>query len=445
MTRVGGDVRGVAGPWPQEGAPAALPERPLDVVVVTTRFPAPAETFASSRVRSLLEAGHRVRVMSYKPPDPGWEGLVAERRLEAAELLANGPGETVSGLAASLFRPAVLARSLAWLARTCAKEPVHLARALAALPFAFRALELLELDTPDVVHLEWGHYPAVLVPLLRWRGLPCVVSLSLVAYDIYRGFPGTRTAAALADVVRTQARCNVPEIVAATGLEPSRVELVPDGVDTARIAAVARRTAKVPGRVAVVSRLVPAKGVDDALRAFAAARRTNPHATLRVMGTGPAEDALRRLAAELGVDDAVAFLGHVAHDRVLEELAASEALLHLSHMERLPNAVKEAMACGCVAITTRTFGIEELVRDRETGYLVEVHDHAAAGASLARVLARPEAHAAMRAAAASLVGETMDHAASVRRLVDLWRRALDARGAGGRGDRRHASHGAVTR
>ena len=80
----------------------------------------------------------------------------------------------------------------------------------------------------------------MLVPLVRWRGLPCVVSLSLVAYDIYRGFPGTRTAAALADVVRTQARGNVPEIVAATGLSADRVELVPDVVDTERIAGIAR-------------------------------------------------------------------------------------------------------------------------------------------------------------------------------------------------------------
>ncbi len=435
----GAAVGGGAAPAGRRPAAAADAGGPLDVVVVTTRFPTPAETFASSRVRSLLASGHRVRVMSFRPPHPGWEDLVEERGLQGAELLHNGPAVTISGLAAALFRPAVLARSLAWLARACAREPLHLARALVALPFAFRALELLERDAPDVVHLEWGHYPAVLVPLVRWRGLPCAVSLSLVAYDIYRGFPGTRRAAELADFVRTQARCNVAEIVATTGVDASRVELVPDGVDASRIASLARRTAKVPGRVAVVSRLVPAKGVDDALRAFAAARAASPHATLRVMGTGPAEEDLKRLAAELGVAAYVEFLGHVSHDRVLAELAAAEALLHLSHMERLPNAVKEAMAGGCVVVTTRTFGIEELVRDGETGYLVDVHDHAAAGAALARVLSRPAEHASMRAAAAALVGETMDHDASMRRLVGLWRRALVARGVPTR-----ASHGGVT-
>src|SRR5690606_4588395 len=61
-----------------EAPPAADAGRPLDVVVVTTMFPTPAETFASARVRSLLEAGHRVRVASFKAPADGWERLVAE-------------------------------------------------------------------------------------------------------------------------------------------------------------------------------------------------------------------------------------------------------------------------------------------------------------------------------------------------------------------------------
>src|SRR5690606_22015252 len=214
--------------------------------------------------------------------------------------LPNGPGVTAAGIAAAARRPGVLAKALWWLLSTCARAPVHLPRALAALPYAFWALDLLERDPPDVVHLDWGHYPTVVLPLVRWRGVPCVVSLSLVAYDIHRRFPGTRTGAHLADIVRTQARCNVGEIAAVTGIDPSRIEVVPDGVDLARIAAVAAGARKVRGRVAVVSRLVPAKGVDDALRAFAAARRSNPHATLRVMGTGPAEPSLRRLAAALG-------------------------------------------------------------------------------------------------------------------------------------------------
>lgn len=426
---------------PRDGAAEGKPDRatPLDVVVVTTRFPTPAETFSSSRVRSLLTAGHRVRVMSFKSPVDGWERLRDERGLQAAELLHNSPADTLAGLAAAVSRPVLLARSLAWLLRTCWREPQHLGRALGALPYAFRALSLMERDTPDVVHLEWGHYPAVIVPLVRWRGLPCAASLSLVAYDIYRGFPGTRTAAQLADFVRTQARANVSEVAGVTGLDPSRIELVPDGVDVPRIAALARATSKVPGRVAVVSRLVPAKGVDDALRAFAAARRECPHATLRVMGTGPAEASLRRLAGELGVAEAVTFLGHVAHDDVLAELASAEALLHLSHMERLPNAVKEAMASGCVVVTTRTHGIEELVVEGETGYLVDVRDHAAAGAALARALTRPAEHEPMRAAAAAHVAATMDHEASVRKLVRLWRQALAARREGAQATRSHAS------
>src|SRR5690606_1543069 len=114
-------------------------------------------------------------------------------------------------------------------------------------------------------------------------------------------------------------------------------------------------------RVVVAGRLVEAKGVDDALRVFGAVLRSAPFATLRVLGEGEELPRLKRLATSLGLKGAVEFEGHVSHRRVLEELSRAEVLLHLSHSERLPNVVKEAMACRCVAITTRTEGIEELV------------------------------------------------------------------------------------
>src|SRR5690606_19090178 len=95
-------------------------------------------------------------------------------------------------------------------------------------------LARLQTRVPDVVHLEWGHYPSVLVPMLRWSGVRTVISLGLIAYDLRRGFEGTRTAARMADVVRTQTVANVDQVAEYTGLDPADIALVPDGVDTRR-------------------------------------------------------------------------------------------------------------------------------------------------------------------------------------------------------------------
>src|SRR6185437_15557921 len=71
-----------------------------------------------------------------------------------------------------------------------------------------------------------------------------------------------------------------------------------------------------------VGRLIPIKGHIVLLRAFAAARRRVPGLRLDIAGRGPLEPALRALAKELELEDAVRFLGYVAPvQRAIEESA----------------------------------------------------------------------------------------------------------------------------
>src|SRR5262249_59200966 len=65
-------------------------------------------------------------------------------------------------------------------------------------------------------------------------------------------------------------------------------------------------------RLLCVGRLIPIKGHIVLLRAFAEAREQVPGLRLDIAGRGPLEPALRALARELGIADAVRFLGHVS-------------------------------------------------------------------------------------------------------------------------------------
>jgi glycosyltransferase involved in cell wall biosynthesis len=65
-------------------------------------------------------------------------------------------------------------------------------------------------------------------------------------------------------------------------------------------------------RLLCVGRLIPIKGHIVLLRAFAEAKRELPELQLDIAGRGPLEPALKALAKELGVDDSIAFLGHVS-------------------------------------------------------------------------------------------------------------------------------------
>ena len=75
--------------------------------------------------------------------------------------------------------------------------------------------------------------------------------------------------------------------------------------------------------IGFAGRLVPKKGVDVLLHAMVLLRKRVPEVRLIVAGDGPERIGLERLAAELGIRDAVDFLGHLAQDQAEHALGAA--------------------------------------------------------------------------------------------------------------------------
>ena len=122
-------------------------------------------------------------------------------------------------------------------------------------------------------------------------------------------------------------------------------------------------------RLLCVGRLIPIKGHIVLLRAFAAARRQVPDLRLDIAGRGPLEPALRALARELGVSDAVRFLGHVAP--IQGAIEESAVVVVPSMGEGFGMVALEAMERARPVIAAGIGGLGELVVDGETGLLVE--------------------------------------------------------------------------
>ena len=121
-------------------------------------------------------------------------------------------------------------------------------------------------------------------------------------------------------------------------------------------------------RLLCVGRLIPIKGHIVLLRAFAEARQEVPRLELDVAGRGPLEPALRALAKDLGVDDAVRFLGHVSPIQAAIERAAIVVVPSMG--EGFGMVALEAMERARPVIAAAIGGLGELVRDGETGLLV---------------------------------------------------------------------------
>lgn len=132
-------------------------------------------------------------------------------------------------------------------------------------------------------------------------------------------------------------------------------------------------------------RLVPEKGVATLISAAARAR-----VRLLIVGTGPEESALRRLADECGGD--VAFTGHLHGAALRDAVGSARAIVIPSEWyENAPVSLMEASAMGKVVIGARIGGIPELIRDGETGVLFDSGDVQSLEQALRKIEALPRA------------------------------------------------------
>jgi len=174
---------------------------------------------------------------------------------------------------------------------------------------------------------------------------------------------------------------------------PAQYRVIPNGVPLERFA-LAREPVR--GRILMVGRLARPKRPDLALRALATVRARVPEAYLQVAGDGPLREEAERLAANLGVADAVRFLGN--RDDVPELLAQAECALLASDYEGCPLAVVEAMAASVAVAATAVGGTGELVQEGVTGALAAKDDADGLAAAIEAVLADPAQAAQLGAA-----------------------------------------------
>ena len=390
----------------------------MKIAYVTMQFPVASETFAAVEIRALRKLGAKVSVLAFRRAPARAQTMLAERGLVDLPIDQGGAGATLRGLLLLFLRPGDSLPLLIAILSHCWRQPEHLAKALALLPRSLDLLQRVEAERPDVVHIFWGHYPSLLGLLVKRRLPQVAVTQFLGAYDLEKGFPLSRLLAGQADRLLTHARANLPAL-AARGVDPARVEVSYRGIEIPAAVPAPRKTA---GLMVVAERLVPQKRTAEALRLFAAVAAELPEAQLRVLGAGPEAERLRSLAVELGLENRIAFCGHVPHGEVFGHLAEAEVALTLSQSpsERLPNALKEAMLHRCLCLAAPSPGIDELIADGKTGLLAAPDDLAGAARRLAVLLRDPAAAGEMRDKAQAYILENFDVERTMSARLRLW-------------------------
>ena len=140
-------------------------------------------------------------------------------------------------------------------------------------------------------------------------------------------------------------------------------------------------------RLLFAGRLIPDKGVDVLLEAFARLHAIHPELTLTLAGTGPSEADLIAQACHAGVRDACRFLGPTSQQGVAHLMGEADIVVVPSnYQESFGLVAAEAAAAGRPVVASATGGLLEIVADGETGLLVRQGDVLALTAALARLL-----------------------------------------------------------
>jgi glycosyltransferase involved in cell wall biosynthesis len=175
-------------------------------------------------------------------------------------------------------------------------------------------------------------------------------------------------------------------------------------------------------RLLCIGRLIPIKGHLVLLRALAQARARTPEVVLDVAGRGPLEPALKSFARELGIADAVRFLGFVSPIQNAVEDAAIVVVPSLG--EGFGMVALEAMERARPVIASSVGGLPEIVADGETGLVVEPADPEGLADAIVALASDPDGAAAMGRAGRERALREFTPEQSADRIEELYRAAL---------------------
>jgi glycosyltransferase involved in cell wall biosynthesis len=235
-------------------------------------------------------------------------------------------------------------------------------------------------------------------------------------------------------------------LVDVEGFPPSKVRVIPNGVDVERFAAGAARDAmrKTWGVddstpvIGIVAALRPEKDHELFLRVAARVRQRSTTARFVIVGDGDLRGRLESVARELGLAEAVSFLGN--RSDIPAVVAGMDVFLLTSKIEANPVSILEAMAAGKPVVAPNVGSVPESVADGQTGFLFPVGDERLAADRVLQIISNPVEAAAMGVAGAGAVRERWSLDVMVRGYERLITEIYESKRLAPRGGKLPALH-----
>jgi len=288
----------------------------------------------------------------------------------------------------------LFAKILSEVRRLHASNPVHVIHAHSALPCGHAAaLISRELGIPFVVTVH-GLDAYSTNQVRGLAGQWC----KRVSRMVYRS---AHTVICISEKVRDRVVEGVTENVKAT--------IVYNGVDTTRFSPATESSDS--DVILSIGTLIPIKGHELLLRAFASIHAAFPKLSCKIIGEGPERQRLNQLVAELNIADRVLFLKRQTRCQIADAMRQCTVFALPSHFEALGCVYLEAMATAKAVIACSGQGIGEVIRHGINGFLVNPNDLEGLSHALLVLLRRAELRTAVGQAAQRTIleGLTLKH------------------------------------
>jgi len=266
---------------------------------------------------------------------------------------------------------------------------------------------------PDLVHMQSceGNVPLAVGIVARAHGVPSLIKFSSdfawtrlnrdryldIDYaDIHNSSLRARYYTVLQrtilgqyDLIWATSPFQEQALQGAYGLPANLIHSLPNLMQLSRAPQCEVQDGDRPLLALLVARLVPAKGVDIAIRALALLDDCSVQ--LRIVGEGLPEyvATLQQLARSLGIENKVQFVGAVPPNAIEQQFAAADLFVLPSLYEPFGIVFVQAMAAGLAVVATQVGGVPSIIVDGETGLLVAPGSPALVAAGLRRLAQDP--------------------------------------------------------
>lgn len=203
------------------------------------------------------------------------------------------------------------------------------------------------------------------------------------------------------------------------GIPRHKMHIISYGLDVNRFSRIVKTPANGLVRFSLISYLGEHKGVQTLLDAVTLLKERGSF-RVNIVGDGHLRTVLERHVQERGLSGLVKFWGKVQHSEMESVFRETDVQILASIWpENQPVTITEAMACHTPVIATRLGGNPELVRDGQTGYLVEPGSPGDLARAMCRFLDAPESISALGEQGFRCMRENT-LSKQVKRIVDLY-------------------------